>query len=80
MDLLEHFRKGLGSGWVCTSGMRITLDNGKTIRLRPGQAIYTGDFRYQGADLALMLDMLAGSPPAGLAERPQSIRAAITPG
>ncbi len=76
MDLLDFFRKGADAGWVCKRAARLTLD-GRTARLRPGQAIYTGDFRYQGQDLALTLDMLLGSLDVWDDERPQSIGAAM---
>lgn len=77
MDLLDYFRKGTDAGWVCKLSGKLRLDNGREVRLRPGQVIYTGDFRYQGMDLALRLDMLLGSE-AAWDERPQSIRAAIS--
>ena len=51
--------------------------NGRAARLRPGQVIYTGDFRYQGADLALTLDALLGEELSWEQERPQNIRAAM---
>jgi hypothetical protein len=76
MNLLDFFRKGADAGWVCKRAARLTLD-GKTVRLRPGQVIYTGDFRYHGADLALTLDMLLGSLEMWDDERPQSISAAM---
>jgi len=77
MGLLDYFRKGTDAGWVCKRSGMLTLDNGKMVRLRPGQVIYTGDFRYQGADLALTLDMLLGPQKIWDDERPQSIRAAL---
>jgi len=77
MDLLDFFRKGADAGWVCKRVAWLTLD-GKTVRLRPGQAIYTGDFRYQGEDLALTLEMLLGPLHMWDDERPQSINAAMT--
>ena len=77
MDLLDHFRKGADAGWVCKRNLRLALDNGRTARLRPGQVIYTGDFRTQGADLALTLDGLLSPQPGADDERPQSIRAAM---
>ncbi|HYP63120.1 MAG TPA: hypothetical protein VEQ16_04495 [Acidocella sp.] len=77
MDLLDYFRRGLDAGWVCKRAARLTLDNGKTVRLRPGQVIYTGDFRYQGSDLALTLDQLIGDNPAWTMERPQNLREAV---
>ena len=76
MQLLDFFRKGADAGWVCKRAARLTLD-GKLVRLRPGQVIYTGDFRYQGNDLALTLDMLLGSLEVWDDERPQSIGAAM---
>lgn len=79
MDLLDYFRKGTDAGWVCKRSGRLVLDNGRAVRLRPGQVIYTGDFRFQGADLALTLDRLLGSQIVWDNERPQSIRAALAP-
>ncbi|WP_297488867.1 hypothetical protein [Acidocella sp.] len=77
MNLLTYFRKSAGAGWVCKSAVRLQMDGRKTQLFRPGQEIYTGDFRYEGQDLALLLDILAG-PEAALAdERPQSISAAM---
>ncbi len=76
MDLLDFFRKGADAGWVCKRAARLTLD-GRVVRLRPGQAIYTGDFRYQGTDLALTLEMLLGSLEVWDDERPQNIGAAM---
>ncbi len=77
MDLLEYFRKGTDAGWVCKRSLRLALDNGRVARLRPGQVIYTGDFRTQGADLALTLDRLLGPQSVSDNERPQSIGAAL---
>lgn len=77
MDFLDYFRKGLDSGWVCKRAGTLTLDNGKTVRLRPGQVIYTGDFRYQGADLALTLDSMLSDDILPVTERPQSLSAAV---
>jgi len=77
MDLLDFFRKGADAGWVCKRAARLTLD-GRIVRLRPGQAIYTGDFRYQGTDLAVTLEMLLGSLEVWDDERPQSISEAMT--
>ena len=76
MDLLDYFRKGAGAGWVCKRTGKMEL-NGRMVRLRPGQVIYTGDFRYQGADLALTLDALLGEELSWEQERPQNIRAAM---
>lgn len=77
MELLDYFRKGADAGWVCKRGGRLVLDNGRAVRLRPGQVIYTGDFRYQGTDLALALDQLLGKTQDE--ERAQSIQAALAP-
>lgn len=77
MELIDHFRKSAGAGWVCKDTVKLTLDNGKPARLRPGQVIYTGDFHVQGKDLALLLDMQFGHRADWLDERPQSISAAL---
>ena len=77
MDLLDYFRKGVDAGWVCKRAAKLAVDGGRTVRLRPGQVIYTGDFRIQGQDLALLLDMLLGPANAIFEERPQSISAAL---
>jgi hypothetical protein len=77
MDFLDYFRKGLDAGWVCKRAATLTLDNGKAVRLRPGQVIYTGDFRFKGADLALTLDSLLDDCPPPATERPQSLSAAV---
>jgi hypothetical protein len=77
MDMLNYFRKRLGSGWVCRCAVRLTMDNGRVVRFRPGQAIYTGDYRYEGKDMVVALDLLLGSQTAWAEERPQSIRAAM---
>jgi hypothetical protein len=78
MDLLDYFRKGIDAGWVCKRSGRLTIDGGREVRLRPGQVIYTGDFRYQGQDLALTLDLLLGEEVQWDNERPQSISAALS--
>ena len=77
MELLKYFRKSAGAGWVCKQSVRLALDGRKTQLFRPGQEIYTGDFRYQGQDLALTLDMMAGPQAIMVDERPQSIGAAL---
>jgi hypothetical protein len=77
MDLLNFFRRGADAGWVCKRAAKLTVDSGRTVRLRPGQVIYTGDFRFHGQDLALALDMLLGPMATMGLERPQSIGAAL---
>jgi hypothetical protein len=77
MDLLDYFRKGVDAGWVCKCAVRLAVNGGRTIRFRPGQVIYTGDFRVDGIDMVLALDMLAGPQAAAQQDRPQSISAAL---
>jgi hypothetical protein len=79
MDMLNYFRKGLDSGWVCRSAVRLTVDRGRVVRFRPGQVIYIGDYRYEGMDMVLALDRRAGPGPVLAVERPQSISAALAP-
>ena len=78
MDMLDYFRKGLDSGWVCRSAVRLSVDRGRVVRFRPGQEICLGDYRYEGTDMVLALDRLLGPQAAWAAERPQSISAALT--
>jgi hypothetical protein len=77
MELLDHFRKSAGAGWVCKRAVRLRLDNGRQVRLRPGQEVYTGDFRFRGMDLAVSLDLQLGPLGEWANERPQSISAAL---
>ena len=77
MELFDYFRKGADAGWVCKCAVRLTVDGGRLVRFRPGQAIYTGDYRVQGMDMVLALDMLAGPAATMEQERPQSIGAAL---
>ena len=77
MTLLNSFRKGVDAGWVCRCAVRLTMNGGRVVRFRPGQVIYTGDYRYEGMDLVLALDIMAGPASAIFEERPQSIGAAL---
>jgi hypothetical protein len=77
MNLHDFFRKGTHAGWVCTRSLSLPLQNGAQTRFRPGQEIYTGDYRWQGADLVLTLDRLLGPGMDWIPDRPQSLSAAL---